>query len=471
MRLNQNILAQRYQLLETIGNGGMATVYKAKDLALNRIVAVKVMNPELTHEKEFIQRFTWEAKATGSLSHENIVSIYDVGNDQRTYYMVMEYVDGITLKELIHQKGKIPPDEAIDIASQICDALAHAHQNQIIHRDIKPQNIMCSADGHYRITDFGIARLTRSSSNLTKTGIVMGSVHYFSPEQAQGKQVDFTTDLYSLGVVLYEMVTGRPPYDAPEHIAVALMHIQSEIPHPKEHNPDLPDALIDIIKKAMAKQPKDRFRSAMEMKQALQSIKTNTPPVMQTDEPFTTPPAAQKTKKRIPKIVWGITTFASILLITLFGYSYAEANFFKKESPTSKMQDLEEPITHTNPPSPVQPEKPVIKEEPPVHKKEKKPQQENKPHEKKSAKKGDFIIFIGSFEQKENAERLSKRLNEKGIQTNIQQSIVFGKTMHRVIGGEFESRQEAEQQLDKIKQSGIKGTSDAIIVNLNELKK
>lgn len=466
MRLNQKILSQRYQLLETIGNGGMATVYKAKDLALNRIVAVKVMNPELTHEKEFIQRFTWEAKATGSLSHENIVSIYDVGNEDRTYFMVMEYVDGITLKELIHQKGKIPTDEAISIASQICDALAHAHQNQIIHRDIKPQNIMCSVNGHYRITDFGIARLTRGSSNLTRTGSVMGSVHYFSPEQAQGQQIDFTTDLYALGVVLYEMVTGQPPYDASEQIAVALMHIQNKIPNPKEFNPNLPDALCNIIQKAMSKQPKNRFRSALEMKETLQSLHPSLYPNKQKIEgSIPTHQSIQKPKKRNKKIVWGITTTASILLITLLSYSYAEATFFKKETPTNKTQD---PEVHTIQPSASQNEKPVIQEE---QKEEKKPKKRIKQHQKKQPKEGNFIIFVGSFEQLENADRLSKQLNEKGMKTSIQKSIVFGKTMHRVIGGKFASQSEAEQQLSQITQSGIEGTHDAVIVDLEQMKK
>lgn len=479
MLLNQNLLSERYQLLEIIGQGGMATVYKARDLTLNRLVAIKVMNPELTREKEFIQRFIWEAKATGSLSHKNIVSIYDAGSENQTYYMVMEYVDGITLKELIQQKGIIPVDEAIAIASQICDALDHAHQNDIIHRDIKPQNIMCSADGYYRITDFGISRLTRSSSKLTKTGLVMGSVHYFSPEQAQGKPVDHTTDLYSLGVVLYEMLTGQLPYDASEQIAVALMHIQQKIPNPQDQNPDIPDALCKLIEKAMAKNPKNRFQSALEMKEALQSLHTkslvNQPETKQETSITSQQTSTKKPvpKKRNPKIVWGTVSAVVAVFITLFLYSIAEANFFKEqtvEPSASKHLDIE---TSQAPPI-AEEEKPIVEDEKNDKPKQEKPKTDKQPEHKKEKpkpKKGDFIIVIGSFTERENAERLSKQLDEKGFQTTIQKSIVFGQTMHRVIGGEFETKAEAEQQLEQMKQSGIKGTQNAIIIKLEKTKK
>lgn len=271
MPMEGKLLAGRYQIRHILGTGGMATVYKAYDNVLDREVAIKIMNQRLVYDHEYVRRFVWEAQATGRLSHPNIVNLYDAGQEGALYYMVMEYVEGRTLKQLIHSKTRLSAREALQIAIQICNGLQHAHSHGIVHRDIKPHNIMCSPDGRYKVADFGIARLLRNSSNLTKTGTVMGSIHYFSPEQARGQEIGFPSDLYSLGIVMYEMVTGKVPFHADEDIAVALMHIQTPTPDPRKINPDVPAEFTQVLRKAMEKDPKKRFQTAEEMRKALQS--------------------------------------------------------------------------------------------------------------------------------------------------------------------------------------------------------
>lgn len=269
MPMEGKLLAGRYEIQHILGSGGMATVYKAFDTTLERDVAIKVMNQGLAHDREFVRRFVWEAQATGRLSHPNIVNVYDAGQEGPLYYMVMEYVEGVTLKHLIQERGRLSAKEAFQIATQICDGLSHAHSHGIIHRDIKPHNIMCTSDGRYKVADFGIARLLRNSTNLTRTGTVMGSIHYFSPEQARGQEIGYPSDLYSLGIVLYEMGTGEVPFHANEDIAVALMHIQTPVPDPRKLNPALPIAFTEIVQKAMEKNPNKRFQTAQELKQAI----------------------------------------------------------------------------------------------------------------------------------------------------------------------------------------------------------
>lgn len=271
MPMEGKLLAGRYQIRHILGTGGMATVYKAYDNVLDREVAIKIMNQRLVYDHEYVRRFVWEAQATGRLSHPNIVNLYDAGQEGPLYYMVMEYVEGQTLKQRIHSKSRLSAREALQIAIQICSGLQHAHSHGIVHRDIKPHNIMCSPDGRYKVADFGIARLLRNSSNLTKTGTVMGSIHYFSPEQARGQEIGFPSDLYSLGIVMYEMVTGDVPFHADEDIAVVLMHIQTPTPDPRKINPDIPAEFTQVLRKAMEKDPKKRFQTAEEMRKALQS--------------------------------------------------------------------------------------------------------------------------------------------------------------------------------------------------------
>ncbi|QZY57119.1 Stk1 family PASTA domain-containing Ser/Thr kinase [Crassaminicella profunda] len=259
------ILGNRYEIIEKIGGGGMALVYKAKCKLLNRFVAVKILRPEFTSDEEFIHSFRKESQAAASLSHPNIVNIYDVGNDENDiYYIVMELVKGKTLKQFIKERGPLNPDKIINIAKQIALALQHAHNNHIVHRDIKPHNILITDDGRVKVTDFGIARAV-TSSTVTNTGNVIGSVHYFSPEQARGGYIDEKSDLYSLGIVLYEMATGKVPFEGESPISIALKHIKEDITPPSLINPQIPQALEDIIIKATQKDQTKRYNSTKEI--------------------------------------------------------------------------------------------------------------------------------------------------------------------------------------------------------------
>jgi serine/threonine protein kinase/beta-lactam-binding protein with PASTA domain len=257
-------LSGRYELLARVGGGGMALVYKAKDLLLNRFVAVKVLRQQFTHDEDFVKRFRREAQAAASLSHPNIVSIYDVGQVEDTHYIVMEFIDGANLNEIIRDRAPLQPDEAVKITGQICDALEHAHHNQIIHRDIKPHNILMGNNGRVKVTDFGIARAV-TSSTITQTGSVIGSVHYFSPEHAKGVTTGEKSDLYSLGIVLYQMLTGRLPFLGESPISVALKHLQDPFEQPRKVNPHIPQSVENIILRAMRKNPQERYQSAEEM--------------------------------------------------------------------------------------------------------------------------------------------------------------------------------------------------------------
>src|SRR5574344_2556784 len=250
MNLIGKTIANRYEIIEKTGVGGMATVYVAKDLILNRYVAVKVLKEEFTTDEEFVKRFNTEAQAAASLSHANIVSIYDVGNEDNIYYIVMELIRGKTLKQIITEEGSLPWKWSINIAMQIASALEVAHKNNIVHRDIKPHNIIITEDGVAKVTDFGIAKAV-SNSTITAFGTTIGSVHYFSPEHARGGYTDEKSDLYSLGVVMYEMVTGKLPFDGDTPVSVALKHMQEEAIAPIEINPNLPESLNDIIMKAL----------------------------------------------------------------------------------------------------------------------------------------------------------------------------------------------------------------------------
>ncbi|MBG9944959.1 Stk1 family PASTA domain-containing Ser/Thr kinase [Brevibacillus formosus] len=263
-------LGGRYQIESRVGGGGMAIVYKAKDLILNRPVAVKVLRSQFGTDEDFVNRFRREAQAVASLSHPNVVGVYDVGQDGDTHYMVMEYIEGYTLKEVIIQRGALPVEEAVRIAEQICDALDHAHQNQIIHRDIKPHNIMIGKNGRVKVTDFGIARAV-TSATITHTNAMLGSVHYFSPEQARGGITGEKSDIYSLGIVLYEMVTGELPFSGDSPISVALKHLQEPLPEPRQVNPAIPQSVENVILKALVKDPFLRYASASEMLEDLET--------------------------------------------------------------------------------------------------------------------------------------------------------------------------------------------------------
>lgn len=265
-------LADRYEILEKIGSGGMADVYKAKCHKLNRLVAIKVLKPEFSSDVTFVKKFRVEAQSAAGLSHPNIVNVYDVGEESGIYFIVMELVQGITLKSYIEMKGKLEIREALNISIQIASGLSAAHQNRIIHRDIKPQNIIMSRDGKVKVTDFGIAKVADST---TVTTAAAGSVHYISPEQARGGYSDAKSDIYSLGITMYEMLTGKVPFDGETNVAVAMMHIQSEIIPPRRLDPSIPRSFEKIILKCTQKKPDRRYASAKELIADLRRVLSN----------------------------------------------------------------------------------------------------------------------------------------------------------------------------------------------------
>ncbi len=259
------ILGNRYEIIEEIGKGGMAHVYKAHCNLLNRMVAIKVLRQDLEEDSDFLRRFNTEAQAAASLVHPNIVSIFDFGYDQGYHYIVMEYIEGITLKQYIQEKAPLDMPDALSIAYQICDALSAAHEKNIVHRDIKPHNIMITNDHRVKVTDFGIARATTGSTMTADTNI-LGSVHYISPEQARGGHVDGKSDLYSLGIVVYEMLTGRLPFESDSPVAIAMKHIQEDAVSPREYNPEITPSVEKFILKAISKNISDRYQNANDMK-------------------------------------------------------------------------------------------------------------------------------------------------------------------------------------------------------------
>lgn len=266
------ILCDRYEILEVVGAGGMSIVYKARCHRLNRNVAIKVLKPEFANDKSFVTKFRIEAQASAGLSHPNIVNVYDVYDDEGIYFIVMELVDGITLKEYIQENGRLSMDRAIDFAIQIASGLEAAHESHIIHRDIKPQNIIVSRTGNIKVTDFGIAKAATSN---TLTSGAMGSVHYISPEQARGGFSDERSDIYSLGITMYEMVTGRVPFEGDNNVSVALMHIQSEMIPPRQYYPDIYSSFEKIILKATQKKPERRYLTASALIADLKRVQNN----------------------------------------------------------------------------------------------------------------------------------------------------------------------------------------------------
>ena len=290
------LLDNRYEILEVIGTGGMAVVYKARCHRLNRLVAIKILKDDFLEDEEFRRRFHSESQAVAMLSHPNIVSIYDVSTSITADYIVMELIDGITLKQYMEKKGVLNWKESLHFAIQIAKALEHAHSRGIVHRDIKPHNVMVLKNGSVKVTDFGIARMMSKGNTLTKEAL--GSVHYISPEQAKGGRVDSRSDIYSLGVVIYEMMSGRPPYDGESPVAVAIQHINGGAAMPSTINPNIPGGLEQIIMKAMAHEPEQRYDSATQMLKDLDEFRKS--PAMLFD--YNTPPTDEVTKFHRPPV-------------------------------------------------------------------------------------------------------------------------------------------------------------------------
>lgn len=270
--MSNKLLLGRYEIIEKIGEGGMSVVYKAKDRLLNRYVAIKILRPEFTEDEQFIENFRKESQAAAGLSHPNIVNVYDVGKEGKIHFIVMELIDGKSLSQVIEEKGKLDYKEAISIAKQVASALSLAHKNQIIHRDVKPHNILITSSGTAKLADFGIARAISKESIAEGDEKIMGSVHYFSPEQARGTYVDERSDLYSLGIVLYEMLTGKVPFDGDNPISIALMHINDPIPSISQSVKGVPPQLEKVIEKATDKYQSNRYKSAEEMIEDLDNI-------------------------------------------------------------------------------------------------------------------------------------------------------------------------------------------------------
>ncbi|WP_404450029.1 Stk1 family PASTA domain-containing Ser/Thr kinase [Sutcliffiella horikoshii] len=291
-------LNDRYKIMEVIGGGGMANVYLAHDMILDRDVAVKVLRLDFANDEEFIRRFRREAQSATSLDHPNIVSIYDIGEEDDIYYIVMEHVKGKTLKQYIQQYAPVEQYNAVEIMNQLTSAISHAHENGIIHRDIKPQNILVDDYGTVKVTDFGIA-MALSSTTITQTNSLLGSVHYLSPEQARGSLATKKSDVYALGIVMFELLTGRLPFSGESAVSIALKHLQSQTPSPKRWNPTLPQSMENVVLKAMAKDPLHRYASVDEMQT---DVMTALEPGRMNEPKFHIPDDDEEATKAIPII-------------------------------------------------------------------------------------------------------------------------------------------------------------------------
>jgi len=286
-------IANRYELVELVGTGGMSSVYKAHDLLLERNVALKVLHPHYGDDAEYVERFRREARAVAQMSHPNIVTVIDRGEDDGKQYIVFEYVDGENLKQFVERSGPLPARRAVELALEMADALAFAHQHGLVHRDVKPQNVLLTPDGEAKVTDFGIARSLDVEQGVTQTGTVLGTSNYLSPEQASGKPVTPATDVYSLGVVLYELLTAEVPFPGENFVAVAMKHINEPPPDLTQKRPDVPLRLVHAVERALAKNPNDRFRSmdqlAWELRQCLAEMGAT-----DTDATFIAPSAVMR---------------------------------------------------------------------------------------------------------------------------------------------------------------------------------
>ncbi len=341
--MNERIFSGRYKIVEKIGSGGMAEVYKAEDTILNRTVAIKVLHSQLATQKDFIERLRREAQAAANLNHPNIVNIHDWGSEDDTYFIVMEYIEGKTLKEIIEAEAPFPPERAISIATKVCSALDFAHRRDIIHRDVKPQNIMITTEGEIKVTDFGIAR-AGAATPMTQTGSIMGTAQYISPEQAQGRIIQQTSDIYSLGIVLYEMFTGKVPFSGENPIAIAFKQVHEKPIPPRKIRPSIPDSLERITLRALAKNPNDRYQTGEQMRADLlrfsrgEDVSPLPPQLSSAGETIVITPKRKKRKRRkIPLTPW-VILIVLIPVIVILAYAFASGISF---SPTTTVPNLE----------------------------------------------------------------------------------------------------------------------------------
>ncbi len=309
------VLAGRYDLLDRIGQGGMAVVYRARDLALNRLVAVKVLREHLAEDPTLVDRFQLEARSAASLDNRHVVQVFDVGTDLESHYIVMELVDGENLKDYLTRNGPLAVDEALDIVDQVAEALSAAHAQHIIHRDIKPQNILLADDGTVKVTDFGIAQAI-SAGTLVNSGSMLGTAQYVSPEQARGRSVGPTSDLYGLGVLLYELLVGHPPFSGESPIAVALRHVQEAPPDVRSERPDVPPGVAALLSRLLAKDAEERYQSADAFRRQLEAVRHGGP---DPEAVPPTPPAAARTKKRR---TWLYVLAVVVLLLAALVYAF-----------------------------------------------------------------------------------------------------------------------------------------------------
>lgn len=355
-KMDKKIINQRYKIDRKIGTGGMADVFEAYDTSLSRKVAIKMLHPQFAQEKDFIERFKREAQSAANLSHPNIVNVYDWGKENNSYFIVMEFIKGSDLKKIIKDKGPFSSIEAINIISKVCQALQTAHKNNIIHRDIKPHNIILTNEDEVKVTDFGIARAGPSS--VTQTGSIVGTPQYISPEQAKGNKVNNTSDLYSVGVVLYEMLTGRVPFKAENPLSVAMKHVNEEPLPPTQINPNIFKSLEKVILKAMSKNQDDRYQTADELLEDLRKCKEGLPikdtdsimaktTVMAPSKPIRSKEKKRKKNKYLPWIFLVIAILLSIAIGAFAFFTYYKPaqtvtvpNF--KEMEIKKAQDLAE---------------------------------------------------------------------------------------------------------------------------------
>ncbi|WP_052807279.1 protein kinase domain-containing protein [Risungbinella massiliensis] len=448
------ILGGRYLIKRPLGQGAMAVVYEAEDSHLQRSVAVKVMRPEFATNEHLLNRFIIEAQATAKLSHENIVQLFNMGMDGGYYYLVIEHVKGKTLKQHIADLGALTAEESIEIAIQMCDALIHAHDNGILHRDIKPQNILWYDYGKVKVADFGLARFSSQASMHTEPGAIMGSVLYLSPEQLEGKDLFDSSDLYPVGVILYECLIGQPPFTGENGLEVALAHLQKPMPSVLDIRPDLPPELEILIQKATTKDPTERYLSARALKGALLEVRRLLREMEEKKRIITPPPARLKVKRRKRRKV----LLPLVLLPILVGSGIWYWQYTAKENETPIQPIIE--TTTTKPPNSTETETrdpnpsagSVISE---VTQKKEKPQEKSSEKTPTPEKPSIlYYVYAGSFQAKANAEQHAREVKSKtGISAKVVKAVVNGKTMYRVETGSFEDEKQADSQVTKLKKA------------------